>query len=405
MANGRVGKGIEGVKKCYLKLIFSGQVNKTGPWRVTLPVVVQSLALMKILLSCFILLFAAGLTAQSFEWNAKSPQPQSYQTQPQSVDNRAYDAAFNERQTGLAGVYNPNVNGMRTAYGETYKAAEMTASHPLLPLGTLVRVNNFDTGREAIVRVNDRGQECADCLIMLSQAAANQLGVNYRSRVSVERSGFSNWNPAPAATRQLTARSPYPTTSPTAQPQIARPGVVAPGTYTSTPSSRPAVISKEVTDFNQPATYNRYPTVARPSAAVGNSVSLRTAASVSPPSPTVPTYQSSRGVGGPTTYEGQPSFNLQPAQATNQLSNGPSTNSGDYAVQLGAYSNEIYAQQRVSALSRQGMQNVFYRSMTKSDGQVINRVYVGSYVTVAEAQSAARQIQGQFNIAGIVTRI
>ncbi len=34
---------------------------------------------------------------------------------------------------------------------------DLTAAHPSLPFGTRIRVDNLDTGRSVVVRVNDRG--------------------------------------------------------------------------------------------------------------------------------------------------------------------------------------------------------------------------------------------------------
>jgi len=78
---------------------------------------------------------------------------------------------------------------------------------------------------------------------------------------------------------------------------------------------------------------------------------------------------------------------------------------GAYAVQLGAYSNEVYAQNRVAQLKGLGINNVFYRAVQKSDGQIINRVYSGNYTSIAEAQTASRSIQGNYKVAGIVSKL
>ena len=150
---------------------------------------------MKNLLTLGLLLSGLLASAQSFEWNDDT----SVKGHPKEVmpDDTAYERAYNERQNGKAGIYAPADNGLQTAYGEVYRADEMTGSHAILPLGTLLRVTNVSNGRVVTVRVTDRGRECEGCLVTLSEAAAEQLGLNDKGAVSLERSGFSNWNPLP----------------------------------------------------------------------------------------------------------------------------------------------------------------------------------------------------------------
>ncbi len=53
----------------------------------------------------------------------------------------------------------------------------MTAAHKTLPFGTVLRVVNRDNGKEAIVRINDRGPFIKGRIIDLSKGAAKTLGV------------------------------------------------------------------------------------------------------------------------------------------------------------------------------------------------------------------------------------
>jgi len=54
---------------------------------------------------------------------------------------------------------------------------DMTAAHKLLPLGSMVLVKSLDTGKEIIVKVNDRGPFVKDRIIDLSYKAAKELGI------------------------------------------------------------------------------------------------------------------------------------------------------------------------------------------------------------------------------------
>ncbi len=80
-------------------------------------------------------------------------------------------------QLGVASWYGPGFHGERTSSGEVYDQEELTAAHPTLPLGTLVRVTNLDTHRSVDVRINDRGPFVKDRAIDLSHAAAHAIGM------------------------------------------------------------------------------------------------------------------------------------------------------------------------------------------------------------------------------------
>ena len=75
----------------------------------------------------------------------------------------------------LASWYGPGFIGRRTANGEVFTSAELTAAHKTLPFNTRVRVTNLSNGRSVVVRINDRGPFKPGRVIDLSRAAARQL--------------------------------------------------------------------------------------------------------------------------------------------------------------------------------------------------------------------------------------
>jgi rare lipoprotein A len=78
---------------------------------------------------------------------------------------------------GYASWYG-NESGNKTANGERFRAAWITAAHTTLPLPTYVEVTSLATGRRIIVRINDRGPFIkGPRIIDLSRGAAAQLGV------------------------------------------------------------------------------------------------------------------------------------------------------------------------------------------------------------------------------------
>ena len=105
---------------------------------------------------------------------------------------------FAER--GIASWYGTKFHGRRTSSGEPYDMFRMTAAHRTLPLPTYVAVRNLATGREVVVRVNDRGPFHEDRILDLSYAAAAKLGIARKGTGLVEvRALVSGPAQAPAA--------------------------------------------------------------------------------------------------------------------------------------------------------------------------------------------------------------
>ncbi len=78
---------------------------------------------------------------------------------------------------GLASWYGRRFHGRVTANGETYDMNALTAAHPTLPFGSLVRVVNLKTGQSRVVRINDRGPFVEGREIDLSRETASRLGM------------------------------------------------------------------------------------------------------------------------------------------------------------------------------------------------------------------------------------
>jgi len=78
-------------------------------------------------------------------------------------------------QVGTASWYGSDFMGRATASGEPYNMYDLTAAHPTLPLGSLVRVTNLRNGRAIVVRINDRGPVVEGRIIDLSYSAARAL--------------------------------------------------------------------------------------------------------------------------------------------------------------------------------------------------------------------------------------
>jgi len=79
--------------------------------------------------------------------------------------------------SGIASWYGPGFAGNLSANGEIFDPEALTAAHPNLPFGTLVRVINMDNGQSVVVRINDRGPYVHGRIIDISAGAARSIGM------------------------------------------------------------------------------------------------------------------------------------------------------------------------------------------------------------------------------------
>lgn len=90
--------------------------------------------------------------------------------------------------TGTASWYGSDFHGRRTANGEIFDRASISAAHPTMPLPSYARVTNLRNDRSMVVRVNDRGPYHGGRVMDVSQRVAQALdfhGVG-TARVKVE---------------------------------------------------------------------------------------------------------------------------------------------------------------------------------------------------------------------------
>ena len=98
----------------------------------------------------------------------------------------------------MASWYGPNYHARRGANGQVYDQNGTSAAHRTLPMGSLIRVTNLQTGQSAIMRITDRGPFVPDRVIDLSIGAAKQIGV---------------WRPGTARVRIDVYDTPHPIAS------------------------------------------------------------------------------------------------------------------------------------------------------------------------------------------------
>jgi rare lipoprotein A len=95
---------------------------------------------------------------------------------------RADDIKLDE--CGLASVY--STVSEKTASGQDASVNDRTAAHRSLPFGTLVRVDNQENGRSAVVRITDRGPVVSGRIIDVLQVAAHELGFPELTKVCLK---------------------------------------------------------------------------------------------------------------------------------------------------------------------------------------------------------------------------
>ena len=96
---------------------------------------------------------------------------------PELTPKRTIAAQRAAMLRGIATWYGTVFNGRKTASGETYDMYAMTACHPTLPFGSLVKVVNLKNRRSVVVRITDRGDLAEGRIIDLSYGAAQQLAM------------------------------------------------------------------------------------------------------------------------------------------------------------------------------------------------------------------------------------
>jgi rare lipoprotein A len=126
---------------------------------------------------------------------AETPQPAA--AEPEMTPDEAIVASRQPiySEEGMASWYGPNYHAHRGANGQVYDQNGISAAHRTLPMGSLIRVTNVQTGQSAIMRITDRGPFVPDRILDLSIGAARQVGV---------------WRPGTARVRIEVYDTPHP---------------------------------------------------------------------------------------------------------------------------------------------------------------------------------------------------
>jgi len=127
---------------------------------------------------------AATMTDKSLIY----PGPKYYIKEPYKIEDVQYNPGedYKYDQTGFAGITPIELNGTSTHNGEIFNTNAMIGTSKTLPLPSIVRVTNLDTGASATLRVNTSGPNVNSRLMDVSPAAARRLGMTGQTRVRVQ---------------------------------------------------------------------------------------------------------------------------------------------------------------------------------------------------------------------------
>lgn len=180
-----------------------------------------------------------GLLPAACQFGAGAPHPHYVVGAPYQAQGMWHypRARMTATVTGLAGVQPGDHSGL-TADGEAYDPAALAAASPDLQLPAIARVTDLATGRQLVLRINDRGPANPARILALTPAAARALGVPpggvapVRLRVLPGRS-LQAAAAVPGGPRLRLAAAPVaavastPLGPPGATPPAVAPGVVA----------------------------------------------------------------------------------------------------------------------------------------------------------------------------------
>ena len=79
--------------------------------------------------------------------------------------------------TGIASWYGYREHGRPTASGQVFDMRDLTGASRTLPLGSMIIIENAETGRMAPCLINDRGPHVTGRGLDVSKAVAERLGI------------------------------------------------------------------------------------------------------------------------------------------------------------------------------------------------------------------------------------
>jgi rare lipoprotein A len=177
----------------------------TAPFEIQYNLLRQVRRLSRYTAAGVMLLFALHCTRPQATPAPVTEAPEPAEESNDKLDGKVYT------ESGRASWYggDDGFAGRPTANGETFDPSELTCAHRTLPFGTAIEVRNLDTGKKAILRVNDRGPFIRGRMLDVSERAAKALGMQVTGTARVRiRTVDTKGRPAPMDP-QLAQGDPY----------------------------------------------------------------------------------------------------------------------------------------------------------------------------------------------------
>jgi len=105
------------------------------------------------------------------------PAEASRERTPREERARQGDDTSGRTQRGEASHYHRSLHGRPMANGRRFSTDSNSAASRTLPLGTTAQVRNLETGRIAIVEIEDRGPFTRNRILDVSPRTAHELGM------------------------------------------------------------------------------------------------------------------------------------------------------------------------------------------------------------------------------------
>lgn len=127
--------------------------------------------------------------------------------QAQTSSNKIGDSAI-----GMASYYPSDEDKRKTLSGDIYEMTAMEAAHKTFPMGSLIKVTNLETGKEVMLRVNDK-PNTSERIMDMTLAAADSLGMvkDDKAVIPVKTEIVALGLPRSNNLRQFAATAPSPT--------------------------------------------------------------------------------------------------------------------------------------------------------------------------------------------------
>jgi rare lipoprotein A len=122
-----------------------------------------------------------GLTAQ-----AETPDARTSPGSPQRISPqvKAPIDRSGKKRVGKASFYAHMFAGRKMADGKQMDPQQDNAASRTLPLGTTAKVTNLDTGKSALVTIQDRGPYVDGRIVDLSPSTAREIGLSHHQGVA-----------------------------------------------------------------------------------------------------------------------------------------------------------------------------------------------------------------------------